>query len=118
MPAIPDLVLKLRGRPDVGVVDNEGSWLISIPKGADHVCEILVPREVLEWYACVKHRGEKKEVWADWMDYEGYDDSPREKLESEMAADILAFVDRTSAKDLRLPLSIHDMHNQPPEPMC
>jgi hypothetical protein len=108
MSAIPNLIEALCTRPDLSVVASEVSWLISISKGDDYVCEVVVPRAVLEWFASVKHRGEKKPVWEDWMDYEGYDDRPREQLESEMAADILAFVNRTSFNELRLPLSIYE----------
>ena len=93
-------------RPDVGIVDETRSWLISITKGRDLICEVTVPHDVLEWYASVKHRRDKKEMWSDWMDYSGYDDRPREKLESEMADDILAFIDRVSAAEQLLPLKI------------
>ena len=95
-------------RADVGVVDETQSWLIIITKGRDLVCEVTIPHEVLEWYASVKHRRDKKEVWSDWMDYSGYDDRPREKLEVEMAGDILAFVDRVSKKEPLLPLKIYE----------
>lgn len=67
-----------------------------------------MPHDVLEWYACVKHRREKKEMWADWMDYEGYDKRPKAELEAEMAEDILAFVDRASSKEPLLPLRIYE----------
>ena len=95
-------------RADVGIVDEAQSWLIIITKGRDLVCEVTVPHDVLEWYASVKHRRDKKEVWSDWMDYSGYDDRPREKLEVEMAGDILAFVDRVSTTEPLLPLKIYE----------
>jgi hypothetical protein len=101
------LIESLRTRSDVGIVDQKNSWLITINKGRDFVCEIIVPHDVLEWYATVKHRSEKKEMWSDWMDYSGYDDSPREKLEGDMAEDITAFVDRVSRSELCLPLEIY-----------
>jgi hypothetical protein len=40
------------------------------------------------------------------MDYTSYNNCPMVKLEAEMADDILAFVDRVSASELVLPLSI------------
>jgi hypothetical protein len=108
MSPIAKLIESLRERSDVGVIDEKESWLISISKGRYFVCEVTVPREVLEWYACVKDWREKKETWSDWMDYSGYDDRTPEKLESEMAQDILAFVDRVSGSELRLPLQIYE----------
>ena len=69
MSAIRKLIESLRMRSDVGVIDEKDSWLISISKGRDFVCEVTVAREVLEWHASVKHRREKKEMWSDWMDW-------------------------------------------------
>ena len=77
-----------------------------LPKGPEFVCEVTVPHNVLEWFASVKQAPDAQEVWSDWMDYTGYDDSPMEKLEAEMADDILAFIDRVSASALVFPLSI------------
>jgi hypothetical protein len=108
MSPIRQLIEVLRGRSDVGIVEEKQSWLIMITKGRDLICEITVPHNVLEWHACVKHRREKKEVWSDWMDYAGYDDSPKAKLEAEMADDILAFVDRVSISEPLLPLRIYE----------
>jgi len=108
MSSIRKLIESLRVRSDVGVIDEKDSWLISISKGRDFVCVVTVPREVLEWHACVKHRREKKEMWSDWMDYSGYDDRAPEKLEADMADDIVAFVDRVSMSELRFPLQIYE----------
>jgi hypothetical protein len=105
---IRQLIEQLRTRSDVGVVDEAHSWLISITKGRDLVCEVTVPRDVLEWFASVKHRRDKKELWSDSMDYCGYDGRPREQLEIEMAGDVLAFVDRVSRAEQLLPLKIHE----------
>ena len=108
MSRIRQLVESLRQRSDVGVVEQEQSWLVVITKGRDLFCEVTIPRDVLEWFASVKQRHDKREVWSDWMDYTGYDDSPKEKLEAEMADDILAFIARISASELVLPLSIYE----------
>lgn len=105
---IRQLIEELRRRSDVGIVEEKQSWLIIITKGQDLICEITIPHNVLEWYASAKHRQEKKEVWSDWMDYSGYDASPKEKLEAKMADDILAFVDRVSVSEPLLPLQIYE----------
>ena len=105
---IRQLIELLRKRSDVGVVEQDQSWLVVITKGRDLFCEVTIPHDVLEWFACVKHQHDKREVWSDWMDYSGYDDSPKEKLEAEMADDILAFIDRVSVSKLVLPLRIYE----------
>jgi hypothetical protein len=105
---IHQLIELLRKRSDVGIVEQEQSWLVVIMKGRDLFCEVTIPHDVLEWFACLKQQQDKKEVWSDWMDYSGYDDSPMEKLEAEMARDILAFIDRVSASELVLPLRIYE----------
>ena len=108
MSHIHQLIESLRQRSDVGVVEQERSWLVIITKGRDMFCEITIPRDVLEWFASVKQRHDKREVWSDWMDYTGYDARPKEELEKEMTEDILAFIDRVSISELVLPLSIYE----------
>lgn len=95
-------------RNDVGIVEHEQSWVVMITKGRGMFCEVTIPRDVLEWFASVQHRHDKRELWSDWMDYTGYDDRTKEQLEAEMADNILAFIDRVSAYELVLPLSIHE----------
>ncbi len=108
MSRIRQLIEVLRRRSDVGVVEHERSWLVAITKGRDLYCEVTIPHDALEWFACVKHRREKRDVWSDWMDYSGYGDTPKEKLEAEMAEDVLAFVERVSGAELVLPLRIYE----------
>jgi hypothetical protein len=108
MSAIHRLIESLRLRSDLGIIDEKDSWLINISKGKDFACEVTIPRDVLEWHASVKHRQENKEVWSDWMDYSGYNDDTKEKLEADMARDIAAFVNRVSINELRLPLQIFE----------
>jgi hypothetical protein len=108
MKRIPQLIEALRKRADLAVADEPNAWRIVIAKGRDLFCEVTVPHSVLEWRASVKHRREKKEAWTDWMDYEGYDKRPREALEEEMVDDVLAFLDRASAKEPLLPINIYE----------
>ena len=108
MSRIRQLIESLRQRSDVGVVEEEKSWRVVITQGRDLFCEVTIPHDVHEWFACVKSRKEKREVWSDWMDYDGYDDVPAAKLEAEMADDILAFIKRVSISEIRLPLRIHE----------
>src|SRR5262245_56093126 len=106
MQKISKLIEQLRERADLSVVEHEQSWLVLIPKEQGMVCEVTIPHRVLEWFACVKEAGKDKELWSDWMDYSGYDDTPRERLESQMANDIAAFINRVSASKLMLPREI------------
>ena len=108
MSRIRQLIEVLRKRSDVGVVEQKQSWLVVITKGRDFVCEVTIPHEILEWFACVKQRQDMREVWSDWMDYTGYDESPIEKLEADMADHILDFIDRVSVSEVVLPLSIYE----------
>jgi len=108
MASIQQVIEELRTRPDVGVTDEAQSWRVSISKGSDLLCLVTIPHDVLEWHAAVWHRREKKDVWSDWMDYSGYDNRPRADLESEMAHDILAFVNRALTKYPLLPLEIYE----------
>lgn len=107
MSPIRQLIEELRARSDVGVAEEAQGWRICISKGRAFSCEVIIPHDVLEWFASVKDRIEHKDVWSDWMDYSGYDSRPREELEAEMARDILAFVDRVSKNKLELPLKIY-----------
>jgi len=105
---IRQLIEELRRRSDVGVADEAHSWRICITKGRDLVCEITVPHDVLEWYADVRKGPNRKKIWSDWMDYSGYDDRPKEQLDTEMAGDILAFINRASIASPLFPLKIYE----------
>jgi hypothetical protein len=108
MSQIRKSIEELRVRSNLTVLDQKNSWIVSIPKGNEWICEITIPHDVLEWFACVKRREDQKEVWSDWMDYCGYDDSPLETLEAEMTGDIRGFVDRVVKSELRVPLQIYE----------
>ena len=108
MSGIRHLIEQLRRRSDVGVVDEAQMWRVCITKGQDLMCEVLISHDVLEWSAFVRQRHDQKEIWADWMDYTGYDDRPVEELEAEMAGHILAFIDRVSTAEQIFPLKIYE----------
>ncbi len=102
------MIARMRMRPDVGVVDQEQSWRLLVPNGETHFCEVTVPYAVFEWFASVRDSVEDKELWSDWMDYEGYNDTSQEELEVLMANDVERFIDRVSKVPLSLPLSIYE----------
>ena len=111
MKTIAETVLELRARPDVGIADQREAWRACVSRG-DILIEVTIPHSVLEWHAKASYRKEKREFWSDWMDYEGYDDRPKAKLEDDMARDILAFIDRVSKAPLTFPLSIYEEENR------
>jgi hypothetical protein len=108
MNRVYQIIEEMRTRSDVGIADGTESWFLSITKGCDLICEVTVPHSRLEWFASVRSRRDRKELWSDWMDYAGYNDQPREELEAEMATDILAFIDRVSMAEPLLPLKIFE----------
>ncbi len=59
-----------------------------------------VSDDVLEWFVDVLE-GDAL-VAQDWMDYEGYDDTPHEALAQSMTDDIAEFVEKLLQRDLRL----------------
>ena len=97
------LIENLRGRADLSVQDLDQAWLIRIPKGENHVCEVTIPHSAFEWFACVKRLEDNMEVWSDWLDHY---DSTDDKLDTEMAESISAFIERVTASELQLPLQI------------
>ena len=100
MSAIPALIVKLRSRTDLSVVDETSAWLIRISRSDHSVCDIVVPHNALEWFASIVDGDSKHEIWSDWMDYSGYDKRPKNLLEAEMTQDISDFIDRIVSTDV------------------
>lgn len=103
--SLSQLVEILKKRPDVGVVDEEHSWRIHVSKGP-FLVTVTVPHDVFEWFVHAKDRKSGQEVWSDWIDYEGYDNTSKIELESEMAGDVYKFVDQVSKRPLTFPVLI------------
>src|SRR5678815_5585174 len=103
MSQVHELIETLRDRTDLSVADQPDAWRISIPNGSGNICRVTVPHERFEWFADVERRG--KEVWSDSMEHYG---SLAPELDAEMAASIASFVERVTARELRLPLAIHE----------
>jgi len=90
-PKMRELIDQLRRWPDLMVREQEHSWLVEIVR-ENWICEVVVPRTALEWFATVKRRIGGKDLWSDWMDYRGYDRRTDDELATEMAGHIEAFV--------------------------
>jgi hypothetical protein len=62
---------------------------------------VTVPISVLEWFVEASDRSSGASV-EDWCDYEGYDSTPAEQLDREMADDVEKFVARLLRSELRI----------------
>jgi hypothetical protein len=62
---------------------------------------VTVPFNVREWFVDVVGPAMTAKI-DDWCDYDGYDDSSAESLDSDMANDVMKFVDRLLKRELRI----------------
>lgn len=65
------------------------------------IVTVTVPLAVLEWFVDVSDCTSGARV-QDWCDYEGYDSTPREELDRDMAEDLDEFVGQLLRRDLRI----------------
>src|SRR5688572_6800460 len=90
---------EFEGRPGVTVVPKGEALELAVVSG-DILVSVVVPESVLEWFADAERRGSGSRA-TDWCDYEGYDDTPTQDLERNMAEDVAAFVNHLIERDLR-----------------
>jgi hypothetical protein len=77
--------------PDGACVTKKGEAVeLSLHRSALHVA-VTVPIAVLEWFVEASDRSSGASV-EDWRDYEGYDSTPAEQLDRDMADDVETFV--------------------------
>ena len=70
-------------------------------ENSDITVVVTVPFDVLEWFVDASElRGNAKTHWS--CDYEGYDDTPREKLVNRMCSDIETIVGGLFEGEIRL----------------
>ena len=102
LPKVHAVIEKLKMRSDVSVEVSKTAWLIRIAKAEDIVCEVTVPIDwCFEWFVSVRRKGQKEEVWSDRMEHYG---APDDRLDAEMANDLLAFIDRAIQSDVGTPI--------------
>lgn len=82
------------------IASLEEATVFSLDRGGLRVT-VTVPVGVLEWWAEATDSSSGVTV-RDWLDYEGYDRTPWEELDREMADDVESFVGRLIASDIRL----------------
>jgi len=87
--------------PEGACVTKKGEAVeLSLHRSALHVA-VTVPIAVLEWFVEASDRSSGASV-KDWCDYGGYDSTPAEQLDRDMADDVETFVGRLLNSELRL----------------
>ena len=104
IPKVRAVIEKLKMRSDISVEVGKTAWLIRIAKPENIVCEVTVPIDwCFEWFVSVRRNGQKEEVWSDWMEHYG---APDERLDAEMADDLLSFIDRAVQSNVSTPINL------------
>jgi hypothetical protein len=87
--------------PDGARVAAKGEAVeFSLHRSGLHVA-VTVPLHVREWFAEALDRTSGARV-EDWCDYDGYDTSPADQRDLDMANDVGAFVEKLLSRELRL----------------
>jgi hypothetical protein len=87
-----ELMGRLQQLAGVVVEDAKLAWTVRLAKPNGIHFEVVVPKEVLEWFVTARNSG-GTEIWSDWMDYAGYKRSENlEALAGEMRTDVEWFV--------------------------
>ena len=55
-------------------------WDLRLPAHNNLVCNLYIAPGAYDWYATVVDQADGQELWTDWMDYIGYDDSSEAAL--------------------------------------
>jgi len=97
-----ELISKLRGKVGLEISEPPQAWEIRAAKEDDLIFQIIVPRDVLEWFVTVREAATDKEVWSDSNEYYATDNETDEELRSFMRHDIERFVDRLLVSTVRL----------------
>ena len=87
--------------PDGASRATRGEAILLLVRRSTLEVVVTVPVTVREWFVEAKDTASGMRV-EDWCDYDGYDDSPTEQLERDMADDVSQFVQRLLTRDLRL----------------
>jgi hypothetical protein len=96
-----ELIESLGRVPGARIEAAPSHWTIRVSKPRNVELEILVPRDVLEWFITARDAS-GAEVWSDWVDYTGYVPKREENLDqlaSDMRRDVEEFVKRLVAAD-------------------
>jgi hypothetical protein len=88
------------GRENVTLARSGAALTLTLVRGPLSVV-VTVPETVLEWFVDVVNEASGLQA-SDWWDYAGYDNSSREQLDLQMAADIAGFLESLLVRQLRL----------------
>jgi hypothetical protein len=59
-----DLMVKIRQLPNALVEEGESAWTVRLPKPGGIQFEVVVPKDVLEWFVTARN-AEGAEIWSD-----------------------------------------------------
>jgi len=100
------LISELRryaGQPGVTIFEAAEQLQLRIER-PELAVALVVPRRALEFFVDVLDP-EGVRLIEDWLDYSGYDATPKAKIADEMRADVLTFVGRLVTRRWRI---VHD----------
>lgn len=89
--SVDDVLERLAALPGVRRAQDRPSTLL-VTKHPGRVIQIDVSSGALEWYVAVYDQKDSV-LWNEWMDYAGYDSTPREELEAQMCGDLSWFTE-------------------------
>jgi len=95
-----DLIDRLRSTPNLSVIEMANTWELHISKTEGLTFVIVIPHNVLEWFATA--RNSRGKVWSDWADYYPINNETTETLRADMASDIESFVIALSTSSIRV----------------
>ncbi len=96
------VITKATKLPGTQVSEKEHAWEISVQKQNDLEFEVVVPREVLEWFVTAKTNSGLDNIWSDWVDYYETNGETADALRSEMSTDVDHFLSALSDSDVRV----------------
>jgi hypothetical protein len=94
------LIEKLRRMPGIVVEETTSSWLVHIPERGGCRFEIVVPMDVLEWFADAYDAATGNKLWSDWSAWYSLKGGPSEaELPSLFAQDVEFFISRLMSSE-------------------
>jgi hypothetical protein len=91
---LDELIRTLEHLPETRIEPQPHHWSIQLTKPDGIHLEIVVPRDVLEWFVTARDLN-GSELWSDWMDYQGYvpkSEERPEQLAAQMRNHVEVFV--------------------------
>ena len=98
-----ELIQKLKSISDLNLEEADSSWIAQIPKFDRYYFEILIPKDVNEWFVKLISSENNEEVWSDWADWYLSGDINKSNVRVCFQKDIEYFIERVlAATDYRI----------------